>query len=359
MKIEPIFAFAISVSLSTALCVGLCRWSISLGLVASPRADRWHTRLTPNSGGIAIVLASLVACIGLHGRCRSIAICAVLMAVLGFVDDRVQLRPLTKLLGQALIAVLVASAGLHFVLSHSVALDSGITVLWIIGISNALNLIDNMDGLSAGTAVIACAPILLLAAWGQDASVITFVSALAGALVGFLIFNFHPARIFMGDCGSMFIGFSIACLSIAVSPTRNYFLLEGLWIPILIVLYPIFDILLVCTARRRAGRPITLGGRDHSSHRLVWLGFSQRSAVGLLWLGSVFGACAAIFAFRLPSDGLMISAITAGCIFSSGALLLLVPIYAPQNAQASAAVADAVYSSCSFSDSRSTEEKAG
>lgn len=331
MTLHPPLAFAVATAVSAALCAALCRWSVPLNLVAVPRADRWHTRFTPNSGGIAIAAASLPVSLVVRGPYLSIAVCAAVIAVLGFIDDRIQLRPLPKFLGQLLAAAMVTLAGCHIALSHSWLVNSVVTILWITAVSNAFNLIDNMDGLSAGTAIIACVPMLVIALWRKDAPTVLFVAGLGGGLLGFMIFNFHPARIFMGDCGSMFVGFSIACASTTVRPAHGTVPLEDLWIAVLVVLYPIFDMLLVSVARIRSGRSITVGGRDHSSHRLVRLGLSQRWAVALLWVISAVGAYAALFAWREPAGGVALSIVIVPVLLAFGILLVSVPIYATRD----------------------------
>jgi UDP-GlcNAc:undecaprenyl-phosphate GlcNAc-1-phosphate transferase len=328
MTLNPLFAFAMAAAGSAALCAALCRWSIPLKLVAAPRADRWHTGFTPNSGGIAIAAASLPILLVVRGPYGPIAVCAAVMAVFGFIDDRIQLRPLPKFVGQLLAAAMVTFAGCHISLSHSWLLNSVVTILWIVGVSNAFNLIDNMDGLSAGTAIIASVPILAIALWRHDAPTMLFAAVLGGALLGFMTFNFHPARIFMGDCGSLFIGFSVACASLTVSSAHVTVPLEQLWIPVLMVLYPIFDVLLVSVARTRAGRSITVGGRDHSSHRLVRLGLSQRWAAALLWMISAVGVCAALFAYRAPAEGGALSIVIVLGLLAFGIFLLSIPVYA-------------------------------
>lgn len=287
-----------AVLLSTAACYPLIRWSGRLQLTAQPRPDRWHKSVTPNTGGVGILIAS-TACFLLfvpsgHGL---IALCAAGVAVLGFLDDRLEFPPLAKLLGQTAAAVLLVAYGMMLPLSPWAAVNAVLTVIWIIGITNAFNLVDNMDGLCGGVAAIvatSCASVAFLKGDGDRALLLV---TLAGASVGFLVYNHKPARIFMGDCGSMFLGFSLAAL--AVVPTRpDAPLLDSVY-ALPAFLYPAFDTVLVSVLRRRAGRPVSVGGRDHSSHRLVAAGMSERNAVWFLWaVAAVCASCGPLMYLR-------------------------------------------------------------
>jgi UDP-GlcNAc:undecaprenyl-phosphate GlcNAc-1-phosphate transferase len=258
----------------------LIHGSAQLHLVARPRADRWHKKTTPNTGGLAI-LATAVCCylVLAPGRYSLIAACAAFVALLGFLDDRIQLRPLLKLGGQSVAALALMAGGLALRVTPWDWVNILLTDLWIVGITNAFNLIDNMDGLCAGVGVIICGSRLVLALESHDAEGALLLAALAGSILGFLIFNHRPARIFMGDCGSMFIGFSLGALAIVSPVPSKRLFVSALFYPALTFLYPIFDTVLVSVLRRSAGRPISVGGRDHSSHRLVSLGLSERKPV--------------------------------------------------------------------------------
>ena len=209
-------AFLSAVLLSCGLTYLLVRWSLRLRLVAQPRSDRWHGKATPNTGGLAILIAS--ACCYLcfaSDHYRIVAVCGAFISLLGFLDDRVQLRPLVKFGGQSVAVVIVIANGVVFRATPWEWANLAVTFLWIAGITNAFNLIDNMDGLCAGVAVIICCSRFLLALRNYEAGGALLLAILAGSVLGFLIFNHKPARIFMGDCGSMFIGFSLGALAIA------------------------------------------------------------------------------------------------------------------------------------------------
>ena len=279
----------LAVVLSVTLCYPLTRWSAKLRLTAEPRPDRWHKTATPNTGGVGILTAS-TACFLLFAPSgyRVVALCAASIALLGFLDDRFDFPPLAKLIGQTAAASVLVVFGTTVQLSDWHALNALVTVLWIVAITNAFNLIDNMDGLCGGVAVITAASGAALAFLKGDGDRAILLLMLAGACAGFLVYNHKPARIFMGDCGSMFLGFNLAAL--AVVPARSDApLLDSIY-ALPAFLYPVFDVALVSVLRRRAGRPISVGGRDHSSHRLVAAGISERNTVWLLW--AVAAACA-------------------------------------------------------------------
>ena len=299
--------------LSAILTALLIRFSVRLKLTAAPREDRWHKLPTPNTGGVAVfVSCALIYAIAARGQYGVIAATAAGMAVLGFLDDRIQLRPLVKFGCQSVAVVIVLASGVVFRATGWPPLDLALSFLWITGITNAINLIDNMDGLCAGVVIIIAVFRTWFAINTADAAGADLLMILAGAYAGFLIFNYRPARIFMGDCGSMFAGFALASLTIASPIPHTKALLSGLFYPALTFLYPIFDTMLVSVLRRAAGNPISVGGRDHSSHRLVSLGHSEQKVVWLLWLLTAAGSGAGLLTYWMPIE-----------IHAIGALLLL------------------------------------
>lgn len=282
------FAFAFGVvCVLTPLVIGLAR---RRGWVAAPSKDRWHAEPTALMGGIAIfggVLAVMAGAVAGGERFEApllwAAAGALGMFVTGVVDDRRPFKPATKLLLQMGAAGLVMAGGIGF---HDLPLmvSMPLTFVWIIGITNAINLLDNMDGLASGISGIAAAVLGLLALLHGQPGTALAAFALAGACAGFLVFNFKPARIFMGDGGSLFLGFSVASLSIIVAHGSTHVGVFGmLAIPAAIMAVPIFDTTLVTVLRTLAGRAVSQGGRDHASHRLVMLGFSERTAVLVLY----------------------------------------------------------------------------
>jgi len=204
--------------------------------------------------------------------------------LVGLVDDLFNIRPYQKLIGQLIGAGILILAGLKLPITGFELVDIWITVFWVIGITNAINLLDNMDGLAAGISAIAAFSLALNFASNGLANELLLASALIGALVGFLVFNFNPASIFMGDCGSMFIGFLLSS-SVLLNQVggRSRGIVAILAVPVLILFVPIFDTTFVTVLRKLWGRKASQGGRDHTSHRLVALGLSERSAVLMLY----------------------------------------------------------------------------
>lgn len=277
-----------------------------LGMVTHPQADRWAKKPTALLGGIAIFASVLLATLVLQPMRSDIGmilLASAFLFVIGLVDDLRQLKPYQKLIGQIMGASLVILGGLTLPWTTSTLFNMALTLVWLVGITNAINLLDNMDGLAAGVSAIA-ASFLAASFFANDQLVETFLLASFGAaLVGFLFYNFNPATIFMGDCGSMFLGFFLASTALLhVSGGRSRGLLAVLGVPVLLLLIPIFDTTLVTVVRKLAGRGISQGGRDHSSHRLVALGLNERCAVGLLYGLTILAGLMAIVVRELPTD---------------------------------------------------------
>jgi UDP-GlcNAc:undecaprenyl-phosphate GlcNAc-1-phosphate transferase len=237
--------------------------------------------------------ATVVLPVSAHLQWKVIGI-ASCMFVLGFVDDLVHLRPAPKFMIQVLAAGLAVNCGLVYPVRESYVVNVTISIFWIVGITNAFNLLDNMDGLSAG---IACISSLYLALFfvASGATVNALLPILlGGGVAGFLLFNFYPAKIFMGDGGSLFIGFLLACASL-LGVTHISGVPALVFAPTVVLAIPIFDTLFVSVTRRLRGQPVSVGGTDHSSHRLVKLGLHERSAVLVLYaLAAVSGSIALI-----------------------------------------------------------------
>ena len=274
------------------------RVALRTGMIDQPGGRKAHSSPIPMLGGIAIYGAFVLALILFADRFYvsqmiSIIIGATWVSLLGIWDDRVHLSPAIKLIGQILGALILVVSGISVEIFQLPILNIALTLFWIVGITNAMNLLDNMDGLSGGIAAIAAAFFMLLAAENGQFLVGSLSAALLGAAIGFLVYNFNPALIFMGDTGSLFIGLMLAAVGIKLRfPTHP---LETTWfIPILVLGMPIFDTTLVFISRIRRGvNPFTHGGTDHTSHRLVARGLSVREAVLTLYLVSgAFGVIA-------------------------------------------------------------------
>ena len=304
--------------LSFLVCVALTpivRWgAIRSGLVATPRKDRWHTKPTAFLGGIAIYCAAGLPLLWFadfgsiieYVRPRSpgfavpsyitvVWLGIIILFILGLLDDLLHFRPQNKLIVQIMVASMVAFLGYRLQWSSSLTADTVITIVWIVGITNAVNLLDNMDGLCAGISLIAAAFFSFLYLNEGSFQLLTVSLFLTGASAAFLIYNFYPASIFMGDCGSLPIGFTLSmlCLHPVTRPVHLNVSLYAL--PVLVLMVPIFDTAMVTTIRLLSGRKASTGGRDHASHRLVLMGFSERGAVLSLYGTAVLSGLAAIF----------------------------------------------------------------
>jgi len=265
------------------------RLALRIGVVDQPSARKVHLHPIPLLGGVAIYLGFVLALVFFGGRYYvreivAILVGASLVSVMGIWDDRWGLRPLVKLLGQVGAGVILVIAGVTVGIFPWAWLNWIVTILWVAGITNALNLLDNMDGLSGGVAAVASGFFLLLAALSGQYLVAALAAALLGACLGFLRYNFNPASIFMGDAGALFLGFMLAALGIKLrfpTPTfpGNAHLITWM-IPVLVLGVAVFDTTLVVISRLRRGlNPLTNPGKDHLSHRLVRLGLTHREAV--------------------------------------------------------------------------------
>lgn len=305
--------FGLALALSAILTPLVRLVAIKRGWIAQPKSDRWHKRPTALMGGIAIFLAMILPLIfmanfksiieqistknGLGGVPSLSAVLVLGMAFLfavGLFDDLRNIKPHNKLITQIMVASLVVFLNFRLHWFTSMTLDTMATLFWIVGLTNAFNLIDNMDGLCAGVGLVAA---ISLAVLFHPVSREPFLIALvlAGAMSGFLIYNFNPAKIFMGDCGSLVIGFSISVLSLYYSEIPSTQPLARLAVPVLILLVPILDTTLVTVIRLLSGRKASTGGRDHTSHRLVLMGFSEKRAVLMLYgVGAVSGYAAVL-----------------------------------------------------------------
>ncbi len=300
----PLLAFAVGVAACTALSAVARRVATRLGVVVPPRPDRWHNQPTPTMGGVAIAAAAFLSLAVLAtGMPRvdppaawvAVPAAAMAMFAVGFVDDRLQLSPLSKL-----IFSLIAGAFLVFALANTEfgglpVLQTVIGIIWFAGVCHATNLLDNMDGLLAGVGALAALFLAIVFHSLLGTTLTVLLSGLAGALGGFLIWNRVPARLFMGDTGSLFIGGVLggSVLVAAVQAEGQHALVATSLGAVLVLIVPLFDTGFVLVLRRLAGRPATKGGTDHVSHRIAALGFSQRSTVRILYIVGFFGGLTA------------------------------------------------------------------
>ncbi|MFN0140804.1 MAG: hypothetical protein ACKVQW_12060 [Pyrinomonadaceae bacterium] len=295
---NPLFVTAASLVMSVAATIVVRWFALKYGFVAKPKSDRWHKRPTAMLGGVAIFAATVIIYFAFVPSTRESLIvigASSLLFVVGLVDDLISIRPYQKLIGQLIGAGILVLSGLTIPITGYAIIDIWITVLWIVGITNAVNLLDNMDGLAVGISAIAAFSLAMnFAANGQTAELL-LVATLIGALVGFLIFNFNPASIFMGDCGSMFVGFLLSS-SVLLNQIggRSRGVVAILAVPVLILFVPIFDTTFVTVLRKLWGKKASQGGRDHTSHRLVALGLSERTAVIMLYSFAIVAGALAL-----------------------------------------------------------------
>ena len=298
------------------------KYSFKAGWVSLPRTDRWHRTPTPTMGGIAIFLAvfsgvflALIFLVfltpassakelpapGVLFKAWGFLIGSIFIFFLGWYDDVKHISPPAKLIGQIIAAAIVISLGYttHFftpkISNNLVAQlpNTVLTFIWLVGITNAINLLDNMDGLAGGISFITTLLLGYLFWRAGNYSLVLVCAAISGSLIGFLIFNYPPASIFMGDSGSMFLGFTLACLAIVRQPqASNVFGVLG--VPTLLFLLPILDTILVALTRLLRGESPLQGGRDHTSHRLIAFGLTEHQTLWFLYATAIFSGVVAI-----------------------------------------------------------------
>jgi len=293
--------FALATACSVAGGALVRRWAFAKGAVVPPRPDRWHSAPTPTMGGIGIAAGTLAGFVPVVLRPELLApvrqwvavpLAALAMFVVGVLDDRLQLSPVAKLVASLAIGAFLvfALAGPQGTLPSAYTL---VAIIWFAGICHALNLLDNMDGLAAGIGLIAALFLAALLAPSLGPTLVVLLTALGGSLLGFLYWNRSRARLFMGDCGSLFIGALLGAASLVPIYNAPLAFTNPAVIVVLILIVPLFDTGFVLVLRRLAGRRATKGGTDHVSHRLVSLGFSERSAVRILYLLGIAGGVTA------------------------------------------------------------------
>src|SRR5882672_8549097 len=281
--IPPAVSLVLALALTPVVRTLARRW----GFVAKPKVDRWHKNPTALMGGLGIWLAVMGTYLILvpHTQQGWVVVgAASFLFLVGLVDDWLHVKPYQKLIGQVIGAAVVVNYGLILPWTRSLPVNMLITIFWLIGITNAINLLDNMDGLATGIAAIASCFLTFNFLTGNQMTEAVMMAVFAAALLGFLIYNSTPASIFMGDSGSMFIGLFLAGAAlINVSGGRSRSFVPVLAVPILVLFIPIFDTTFVTILRKLSGRAASQGGRDHTSHRLVALGMSERRAVWMLY----------------------------------------------------------------------------
>jgi UDP-GlcNAc:undecaprenyl-phosphate GlcNAc-1-phosphate transferase len=305
MNMQAVLAFFASFITVLVITPFVIKFAIKIGAVDKPNERKVHTRVMPRLGGLAIFIGAAVGYfIGgiYHQQVTGITVGAILIVIVGMLDDLYELSPKVKFFGQLLAALVVVASGLKidiltipFVGKFDLGLWSyPITVFWIVGITNAINLIDGLDGLSAGISAIGIATIAAMAGMADKMLIFTLSLIILGSVVGFLFYNFHPAKIFMGDTGALFLGYSISVLS--VLGLYKSVTLFSFVVPVIILGVPIFDTTFAIIRRIVNKKPISAPDKSHLHHRLLALGFSHRNTVLLIYgFGIIFGVSAILF----------------------------------------------------------------
>ncbi|MBF0227398.1 MAG: glycosyl transferase [Desulfobacterales bacterium] len=290
--------------------------------MAYPSEERWHKQPTALLGGIAIYLSIVIPLLfninfsdlSINGFFEkssrleasfiyfSSIIGISFLFILGLIDDFIRIKPQTKLVGQILTASFISFIGFRLHWFTSLTVDTIITIVWIVGITNSFNLLDNMDGLCAGIGGIASMYLSILLLGDLNIALIGMI--ILGALLGFLVYNFNPASIFMGDCGSLSIGFSLSILGLLYAEigSKNALSYYAIYVvPIMVLAVPIFDTTMVTCIRILSGRKASVGGKDHTSHRLVVMGLSEKGAVIFLYGIASISGLSALFVHKNDS----------------------------------------------------------
>lgn len=301
-----------------------------------PQGRKKHEEATPYLGGAAIICGLVAGTVTLAwvpdvgittvlANLPPLLAVAVVLGAIGLADDIRSLPRWFRAAAQLTAALLAWWAGFRVELPWE-PINLALTLLWIVGITNAFNLLDNMDGLTSGVAAVAAFSFAVMGAINGLYIVPVIASALAGSCFGFLMHNRHPAKIFMGDAGSMFIGFLLALIGLQLR--FDNLLSVTFLVPVVVLGIPILDTSLVVLSRLRHGKPVFLGGRDHVSHRLVLLGLPVKETVNLLyWSGLCLGWLGLIISRSSVEIGYMLLALVLAVVAYFGRLLWKVPVY--------------------------------
>jgi UDP-GlcNAc:undecaprenyl-phosphate GlcNAc-1-phosphate transferase len=334
--LQSVAAFVVAGIVSLVLTPLAIRAALRLGVLDHPGERKSHRTPTPYLGGVAIVLAvtlAIVVAAVVRGetvttltQLLGILAIALVMSATGLVDDLRGLPVVVRFGLQFAAALGLWQLGVRVHLTGEPLLDLPLTVLWTVGITNAMNLLDNMDGLSASTATIASLWFGLIAIVNGQFLVSALAFAVGGAAAGFLRDNRPPARIYMGDAGSLFLGIMLASLGMLLSLDRGMLVTAA--VPVLILTVPVLDTALVTVARIRHGISPFQGGKDHTSHRLVRVGLPVPVAVGLIGIASLAHGWVALLVFRIDRiSAVLLLGLTALFDLFFFALLAKVPVY--------------------------------
>lgn len=334
---NPILVFGMALALSLLLTPLVRKLALRTGFVDHPVGRSMHTEPKPYLGGVAIFVAFAAAVFAGGGmqdpKVAGILTGGLLIVLLGVVDDRFRLSAKVKLIGQIVAAAVLVygfDVRIDYIYSnlgdrwiHFGVLAGPLTILWIISFVNVVNFIDGLDGLAAGISSIASLTLLIVAIQQQFSGAIVLTAALAGAAIGFLRYNFNPAKIFMGDAGAMLLGYILAAVS--VHGMLKTTVTVGLVVPVMALALPIMDTAFAIIRRVAAGRSIGEADKDHLHHRLLRLGLSHRNTVLVMWAITAWLGLSAVAVTRISMVQalLIVGFVVAGILFGAKKIGLL------------------------------------
>jgi UDP-GlcNAc:undecaprenyl-phosphate GlcNAc-1-phosphate transferase len=302
-----------------------------IGILDQPGARKVHLEATPYLGGLAVVAGLCAAGLATGGTSRQVITivgCGAAIAMLGLLDDWRSQGPLLKLAVESIAACDLWLAGIRGGVFGAPWADLLVTIVWVVAVTNAMNLLDNTDGVVSGVAAISALGLFAIAAIQGDLLIAALAVAVAGGCLGFLRYNFPPARIFLGDGGSLLLGFLLAAIGLELDLVGPSGVARGA-IAVLALGVPIFDLVLVVIARLLAGRPVHVGGTDHAAHRLARRGSSPRTVVFALMLAQVVCSGLALAMFRAPLI-VVLGGSVAMAVVATGAITTLVRAELPR-----------------------------
>ena len=319
----------------TALTPLVIRYATRRDLLDQPGGDKSHEAAVPYLGGTAIIVTFVTAVLvvsavwppsGGRNELLTVLGLATVVSLVGFLDDLRPVSPLWRLIAEVVVAVVVWSLGTGVSVTGIESIDLALTILWFVGITNAFNLLDNMDGLAAGLSTIISLTIFAIAVTTGQFLVATAAIGLAGCTTGFLRLNFHPARVYMGDGGALFIGFIVAYLGIKLRPEGDRTV--SALVPAVACSVAVFDTTLVTISRLASGRSPFLGGQDHLSHRLVKIGLPVPVAVGSIYFGAIgIGVLTYAISGADTRTGILLVGLILFTLLVAGGFLLTVGVY--------------------------------
>ncbi|MDD6308839.1 MAG: MraY family glycosyltransferase [Clostridia bacterium] len=315
-KVYLLLSFAVAFIITFASTPFVKRFAVRVGIIDKPNeARRVHKKPTPLLGGLGMFYGFIISIMifsNVDKSIRGMILGALIILIIGIVDDAKQLSAKVKLPFQILAAVVlilhdvqISIISVPTFISESGVISLGfwsipLTIIWVVGVTNAVNLVDGLDGLAAGVSSIACMSLFCIALLVGEQEVALITAALAGACFGFLPYNFNPAKIFMGDTGSTFLGFILSSVSI-MGLFKSYAVIS-IAVPFLVLGLPLFDTGFAIVRRMAAGKPIMSPDREHLHHKVLDMGFSQKKTVGIIYLMcTVLGLCAVV----LVSNGVL------------------------------------------------------